>query len=601
MSATTDLIVSRYLKRSDSLEIEKKRTEKKSLTVSLFRLATFIITVVLIVLTFKMGAWPILVFVIGLAVFLALVKKLHKIEKRLSLINNQITIVHNEVDNVTDLNNLYYDGASFSDDDHFYTSDLDVFGPFSLFAILNRCRTFDGLSHLTGVLSSKPSLNEVSQRKDRIQKLESETDWRLEFQAALFNIEKGQDTDAKKAVTLLIETDVSFAHSKFLSFYKRALLVFWPLVAFLYWYFGGGVVTILMIIVGLVNFKISSGYSQDVTLFQNRLTSIKAQFEPLLDAQNLMIEKFSHSEDFFKFEKDNSLVDQRDALSDLNKIAHLLDFRLHAIPSFILNIGFLWDSRIIEQYSKWKSENASTVLSLFDAIGMLESLCSLATWAHNHPKYAYANLDDDYFTLEGKGMIHPLIKESICVPNDFEVNKGTYVNIITGSNMSGKSTFLRTLGLNIILAQAGTKVCANQLNGSIIQLISYMRIKDNLEENESTFKAELNKVSRILKYVEKEQNAFILADEMLRGTNSKDKLKGSLAIVKKLVEEKAYSLVATHDIALAEYGESSPNIKNYFFDIDYNDEELLFDYQIKPGVCTSFNASFLLKRLGLEL
>lgn len=601
MPNTTDLIVSKYEKITNSLEVEKKKVEKSSLTISLLRLVVFVLTIALITLTFNLGFWPVLVFVLGISVFLFLVKRLHSVERRLALVKNKILIVENEVQNLKDLKNVYYDGSIFSDDDHFFTSDLDVFGPFSLYAILNRCKTYDGLGHLSQLLSNQPSLTEVEERVEKTLALEDEAEWRLEFQGTLFDIKNGEQTDAKNIVSTLVDADISFAHKRWLSIYKTALLVFWPLAILSYWYFGGGITTIVMVVVALVNFKISSDYANDVTLFQTRLTAIREQFDPLLGALDLMIDKFASAEKFKIFDNGDILIVQRNALSRLNKIAHLLDFRLHAVPSFILNIGFLWDSRIIEQYDKWKNESSSKVLSLFDTIGMTESMCSLATWADNHPNFSYPMVDEEYFSLEGKEMVHPLIKESECVPNDFIIEKETFVNIITGSNMSGKSTFLRTLGLNIILAQAGTKVCASKFKTTIIQLISYMRIKDNLEENESTFKAELNKVSKILNYISRHQNAFILADEMLRGTNSKDKLKGSLAIVKKLVEEEAYSVVATHDIALAEYGESTDLIKNYFFDIDYADEELLFDYQIKPGVCTSFNASFLLKRLGLEL
>jgi len=166
--------------------------------------------------------------------------------------------------------------------------------------------------------------------------------------------------------------------------------------------------------------------------------------------------------------------------------------------------------------------------------------------------------------------------------------------------MSGKSTMLRTLGLNMILAYAGTRVAASELEIPIVQLITYMRIKDALEESVSTFKAELNRVQQILELIKSDDQVFILIDEMLRGTNSKDKLKGSIAFVNRILEEQSHAVIATHDIQLTEMAKVHPNhIKNYFFDITFHDQELEFDYKIKEGICDTFNASFLLAQMGL--
>jgi DNA mismatch repair ATPase MutS len=168
--------------------------------------------------------------------------------------------------------------------------------------------------------------------------------------------------------------------------------------------------------------------------------------------------------------------------------------------------------------------------------------------------------------------------------------------------MSGKSTFLRTLGINMILSYSGTKVAADKFMTSLVQVVTYMRIKDVLEENVSTFKAELNRVKMMLDLLRSHTRCLFLIDEMLRGTNSKDKLEGSIAITKEILEYEGYAIIATHDLKLAEYGDGFPNeVNNFYFDISFEGKDLKFDYKIKEGICTSFNASFLLNQLGLDV
>ena len=168
--------------------------------------------------------------------------------------------------------------------------------------------------------------------------------------------------------------------------------------------------------------------------------------------------------------------------------------------------------------------------------------------------------------------------------------------------MAGKSTFLRTLGINMVLAYAGGPVCARSLQLSVFSINTYMRIKDSLNESTSTFKAELNRLKMILKNIEQDKNTFVLIDEMLRGTNSKDKYLGSKVFVEKLIAEKTPGLFATHDLQLADLKEDHPTaLRNFHFDIQIINGEMEFDYKLKQGPCSTFNAAILLKQIGLSL
>jgi DNA mismatch repair ATPase MutS len=210
--------------------------------------------------------------------------------------------------------------------------------------------------------------------------------------------------------------------------------------------------------------------------------------------------------------------------------------------------------------------------------------------------------ESEGYTLIANGLAHPLIFSKRRIDNDYELDNTHKIDIITGSNMAGKSTFLRTIGINTVLALCGAPVCAANMKVSVMTIITYMRIKDSLNESTSTFKAELDRLQMLLKAVESEQKVFFLIDEMLRGTNSVDKYLGSKAIIEQLIGKNAVGMVATHDLQIAELEKTYPDyIRNFYFDIQVKNGEMLFDYKIKHGECKTFNASLLLKQIGIDV
>ena len=214
----------------------------------------------------------------------------------------------------------------------------------------------------------------------------------------------------------------------------------------------------------------------------------------------------------------------------------------------------------------------------------------------------FRKLFQDYFFIEGKEIGHPLITKNKRVNNYIEIKHDGELMLVTGSNMAGKSTYLRSVGVNVILAMAGAPVCAKYFKVSHVQVISSMRITDNLAESTSTFYAELKKLKTIIEKVNAGEKVFILLDEILRGTNSLDRHTGSVALIKQLIKHHAAAIIATHDLELAKIKDEFPeNIINYHFDVQVSNDELYFDYNLKPGVCNSLNASILMKKIGIEL
>jgi DNA mismatch repair ATPase MutS len=250
----------------------------------------------------------------------------------------------------------------------------------------------------------------------------------------------------------------------------------------------------------------------------------------------------------------------------------------------------------------WNKKNKKKLPLWYDLIASFEVLNSLATTHFNNPSWVLPDFVDEYFHLDAKDLGHPLIKNEKRILSDFSINGLGKVALITGSNMAGKSTFLRSLGVNIVLAQIGAPVCATAFTLSPNKLMSSMRISDNLAEDTSTFYAELRKLKTIIEAVNRHEPVFILLDEILRGTNSLDKHTGSEALIKQLIKQKVVAVLATHDVELSKMEkEFSGSLINYHFDVQVEGEELYFDYKLKHGVCTSLNASILMKKIGIEI
>jgi DNA mismatch repair ATPase MutS len=231
-----------------------------------------------------------------------------------------------------------------------------------------------------------------------------------------------------------------------------------------------------------------------------------------------------------------------------------------------------------------------------------EVLASLGNMAFNNPEWAFPKVTEDYFVFRAEDMGHPLIPAGRRIGNGFNAEGAGKAIIVTGSNMSGKSTFLRTCGVNAVLAFAGAPVCASAFTVSFVRLHSSMRISDSLEENISSFYAELRRLRAIITGAESDPKAFLLLNEILRGTNSDDRYTGSVALIKQLTGYGAVAMVATHDLRLAGLDREIPQaIENYHFDVKVKDEELFFDYRLTPGICSSFNASLLMKKMGIRV
>ena len=596
-------ILERYHSKIDEIDERLVSLKKQSFQYAMIRLVGMLLGLVSIYFyiktSFILYIFSMVLFFIG---FLWGVIRQTNVDQKTDYENRHKAVYENEIKVLKEKQNDYYDGASFIDPHHYNSLDLDLFGPHSLYSIINRCRTHIGINDLAQVFGIKPKREDIENRQESIKELEQKSSWVKVFFAHLRRYKK-HDKPLSERVKHSLSRNLDYVSNKPLIFFQKSQPILW-IGLIIAWYFNLSPAGNLLIGLFITNLLIVGNFSKKTAAIQRYLTSVNESLFSIHDTvKHILSEDWKSSllKEYIDPHMTNKGSEAKSILL-LNKIINRLDLRLNMFAGTILNGVLLWDIKVLRQLLAWKSTYEQDVYKLIKLVGEMETLNSLANWASNHPHYTYAQINEADFHLVAQDISHPLINYDESVPNHFTKLETEYVSIITGSNMSGKSTFLRTIGINMILAYTGTKVAAKELDTSLVQVVTYMRIKDVLEENVSTFKAELNRVDLILRHLHDQSKCLYLVDEMLRGTNSKDKLNGSIAITKEILNCKGYAMIATHDIKLAEYAASvKEGVQNYYFDIEFEGQDLKFDYKIKEGICTSFNASFLLNQLGLDV
>ena len=543
-----------------------------------------------------------LAMILLIFLFAFLVFRQAKVDRKLQEAKVFLSINENELNINNRKKNMYDDGQEFEDPKHPYTSDLDIFGPNSLFELVNRCATKDGVAVLQSWMKSPSSKDEITQRQEAVEELKSDPEHLQAFQTKmLFNL--GSKINLRSYI-------YSYFHDKSFQFGNAFYRSYVPLVP---WIFLAGILFSIFVFniggylfgLALIHLLWTIALAGKVSQFSNKVDKIGVSLIGFADAIKLMEDKEYQAKLNLELQSKIQIETQQKKLSgiihELGKLIDKLDVRNNMLVGAILNMLFLWDFKQIMSISKWKDQYEDSILSGFDAVAKYESLVSLSLLAYNHADWQQPKILNDFEkdSLLADEVNHPLIPENKSVGNDYNANDHK-IALITGSNMAGKSTFLRTIGINAVLAYTGAVVCAKRFELPIYQLVTYMRIKDSLNESTSTFKAELDRMKFILDRVKDIPSSFFLIDEMLRGTNSVDKYLGSKAIIKKLIDLRGRGMLATHDLQLSELINDYPGyLKNYHFDIQVQGSEMLFDYKLKNGACTIFNASMLLKGIGI--
>ncbi|MBK6948365.1 MAG: DNA mismatch repair protein MutS [Haliscomenobacter sp.] len=292
------------------------------------------------------------------------------------------------------------------------------------------------------------------------------------------------------------------------------------------------------------------------------------------------------------------------ALKQLGYLIDQLDVRYNPF-AILLNLFGLWDLQWVYRLENWKTEWNPVLAGWFHTLAQFEALSSLGNLHFNNPGWTFPRVEEG-LSFQSKGLGHPLIPEGRRVGNDLGMPVRAHLKLITGSNMAGKSTFLRSAGVNIVLAQSGAPVCAQAMELPPLQVYTSMRTQDALAENASSFYAELRRLKTLIETAKSSQTGpipvFFLLDEILKGTNSRDRHQGAAALIRQLIRLQSAGLIATHDLELASMeAESQGHIENWYIDVQLLDGQLVFDYQLKKGVSQSFNATRLMAEMGIEV
>jgi len=494
-------------------------------------------------------------------------------------------------------------GGRFLEMDHPYALDLDVFGSTSLFTLLNRTATVNGRQLLAEWLSKKASLQEIQQRQNAVDILKPLTDFRQDFQAK-GQFYKGSIEEIDKLVKW-VNTEASELHSTFTKIISWILpiLVFLGVTAYLYFD------NLTSIIIGLplfFNLLVLGKYRKTITaLCEDTIKSARILKTYVLLFKAIESQQFSNG--LLKDLQSKMLAKNEKASSAIKKLGNILsalEARENIYFSFTVNLATLYEIHWALALEKWKEEHKDSIKTWFDTLAEFDVLQSIAGYAHINPEFTHAKFAESSHTLEAASLGHPLIHSTKRVCNDFSLNGKGKTILITGSNMSGKSTFLRTLGVNAILAFLGAPVCAKSFTLSSFQVFTSIRIQDSLEENTSAFYAELKRIQLLFKTIERGHKIgepiFFLLDEVLKGTNSKDRHLGVNAILKQLFEKNCFGLLSTHDLELNQLANQYPAfIENKSFNSAIVDNLLHFDYKLHDGMCHSFSASKLMEGLGI--
>jgi len=510
-----------------------------------------------------------------------------------------IQINQHELDAMQQNLHRYDDGQNFADPSHPYASDLDLFGTSSLYQYMSRCHAEQSKKLLACYLKESMPVSSTLERQEAAKELSEKQEYCQNLQASAMADPLTSQTEEK--LKLCIDAPSVGFLNPFWKWFRNIYPII-PL-SVIFFYVSGNLSDQIFLISLTVFYVISIVISRKTGHALGMLSEVEPEIEGIRK-QFLLIETENFKSGFLQsLQQKLKPPDYKStsaAIGEFVSILKKIDWRSNLLVNLILQIVFVWDLRLVILLNEWKRKNRNQFNNWFGIIAEMEVVVSLASLVHNEPDWCFPEVDDRYFHFAAQQIGHPLLPATTRVTSDFSMEGVGKIALITGSNMAGKSTFLRSLGINTVLAQMGAPVCATHMSMSAVKLMSSMRVADNLAENTSTFYAELKKIQFIIESVNRKENVFILLDEVLRGTNSTDRHKGAKALVRQLLQNGAVAVMATHDTELAHSESMNPSVSNYHFEGKIQDEELYFDYKIKPGISESLNATTLMKKIGIH-
>ncbi|SCY91184.1 DNA mismatch repair ATPase MutS [Flavobacterium anhuiense] len=573
------------------------KTNKKYNSISLLRLLS--IALFLFFMFYYIKTDQILYVILAVLSFAGFIV-LMRIHSRLSfqklLAETLLKINQNEIAFLKREKTPFENGAEFIDFHHPYAYDLDIFGDHSLFQNLNRTASFIGKKTLAELLLNTLPQREILENQEAVKELKSKIDWRQEFQAlAIIGEDSKQSYEAIKHWNSLKNNSLPKV--------LIALSIILPVTffGFLTAYFITSKTILLsyltyVFIANLIVLGRSLKRIQSEIAKADNIDKIVKQYSLLIEKiekESFQSKKLLHLQEQLNFK--NAKASQH--LKQLSELFSRMDTISNFVTAILFNGTFLFNLHVLKALLKWKEDYASEMNHWIAIIGEIEALNSLANLAYNNEDFVFPEINSEY-KIEFTNLSHPLLNPATRIGNDTQFFPQSFV-ILTGSNMSGKSTFLRSLGINMVLTGIGSVVCASKAKVHPLPVLVSMRLSDSLSDSESYFFAEIKRLKQIMDALEN-QPAFVLLDEILRGTNSDDKRNGTIEVVKKIISKKAIGAIATHDIEVCLTTNDYPEIlTNQCFEVEIRNNDLYFDYKLRNGICKNKSATFLMQKMGV--
>lgn len=574
---------------------ELNKINKKYNTISLFRLLSIFLFLASIYFYIQKseGFW-ILLAVIFFTSFLFLMRIHSRLSFQRLLTKALLQINEDEISFLKREKIPFENGVEFQDFHHPYAYDLDIFGEHSLFQNLNRTATFIGKKTFATSLLHKVTNDEIIANQQAVKELTEKLDWRQEFLAfakvsqdnqssyeALLKWSKSSRSDLSKTAIVLSYVFPALFLGTLIAYLITNSIVFLSCMSYVF--------VINLIFLGKFFKRIQSEIAN-----ADNIDKIIAQYGLLV--KKIEDEKF-HSQKLIDLQK-RLQFKSANASTHFKKLSELfsrMDTIANLVTATVFNGTFLFNFHVLKALLKWKKEHSEAIEDWLIVIGEFEKLNSLANFSYNNPDFVFPTINSDY-KIGFSNLSHPLLNPKTRVGNDTHFYPQSFM-ILTGSNMSGKSTFLRSLGINMVLGGMGCVVCASEATIHPLPVLVSMRLSDSLSDSESYFFAEIKRLKQIMDCLEVEP-AFVLLDEILRGTNSDDKRNGTIEVLKKVIAKKAIGAIATHDIEVCLTTNDYPGIlSNNCFEVEIKDNDLHFDYKLREGICKNKSATFLMKKM----
>ena len=608
-----------YTERLSLTAGQLQQVKKQIFRISMLRLALFIAGIAGLYFFFNQTTLLIICICLTFLPLFILVKIHNRFFIRKEWLETQAHIIQEELQALSGDYSSFEDGKEYVNPEHPYSFDLDIFGRRSLFQSINRTCTFFGKNRLAKWLQNHlHEKTSIEKRQEMVREISEHTLFREQFRVAGL-VHHGQSSDAEKIAEKIQAWSQSPAQYLHAGWVK----------AFIW---GVPVINSLLLITSLAGWTSFSWLGLSFGIFLvlsfgiiKRATYIQETYGKQLKSLNgyARLIALAKAEDW-KSAGMQELMERFNlngqspiqALQQLSKELDRLDLRNNQFLYVLLEGSIFFQLQEIVRIERWKARYGQHINEWLETVGKLDALCSLGTFAYNHPQYTYPELTEKPFCFQATQMGHPLMPVSQCVKNDATIPSRPFFLIITGANMAGKSTYLRTIGVNYLLACVGAPVCCERLKLHPNQLITSLRTSDSLSDNESYFFAELKRLKRnesyffaelkrlkrIIDLLNQGQQLFIILDEILKGTNSMDKQKGSFDLIRQFMQLKANGIIATHDLLLGSLIKQFPEeIRNYCFEADIKENELTFSYKLREGVAQNMNACFLMKKMGIIL